>query len=337
MDQTSFMEITLMDEQSTQGSMPDNAGGLFTPKAQQQGEYFSNQPNNPNNSNDADLGNGPDDQALPQTRPACTADQPGQSVALITGGNAGLGLAAAIELAKLGWSIFLQHAPGASPAQAQQAILHAAGQANQDVQVVSKAADLGQTSQREQLVEGVLENLGRIDMLVNAVAGPTGQGEDLLELTEGHYAEVIENLLTANLFLTQRVASEMVRMVEAGLVENPKIVTINSINAYTSSVDSAPQCIGQAGLGMMTRLFADRLGEYGINVYEVRIGILATTSSDQGHARYDSLIADGLTPIRRWGRPGDVARAISAIAQDLLGFSTGQIINVDGGFHLRRL
>jgi NAD(P)-dependent dehydrogenase (short-subunit alcohol dehydrogenase family) len=174
-------------------------------------------------------------------------------------------------------------------------------------------------------------------MLVNAVAAPAGQSEDLLELTEGHYAEAIQSLLTANLFLTQRVASEMVRMVEAGLVESPKIVTINSINAYTSSVDSAPQCIGQAALGMMTRLFADRLGEYGINVYEVRIGILATTSADQCHARYDSLIADGLTPIRRWGRPGDVARAISAIAQDLLGFSTGQIINVDGGFHLRRL
>ncbi len=88
---------------------------------------------------------------------------------------------------------------------------------------------------------------------------------------------------------------------------------------------------------MMTRLFADRLGEHGINVYEIRTGLVSAGAGDPAHSRYDSLISEGLTPLRRWGRSGDVARAVAAVAEGLLGFSTGEVINVDGGFHLRRL
>ena len=142
---------------------------------------------------------------------------------------------------------------------------------------------------------------------------------------------------TATLFLTQLVANEMVRLTEVGLVEGAKIVTINSISAYTTSFDHAPQCMSRSALTMMTQLFADRLGEHGIHTHEIRVGLLTTGASDPAHAKYGELIDQGLTPIRRWGRPGDVARAVAAIAEDLLDFSTGDIINVDGGFHLRRM
>ncbi|MDY6913523.1 MAG: SDR family oxidoreductase [Planctomycetota bacterium] len=258
-------------------------------------------------------------------------------VALITGGASGLGRSTAEALARRGWSIFLQHnSPADAAEQAVAAIHQAANKAEQNIEVASGKADLTVSEQREQLVEQVLDDFERIDMLVNASATP-GTADDLLEITEDAYEHLIRANVTATLFLTQLVANEMVRLVEAALVENPKIVTINSISAYTTSADHGPHCISRAALGMLTRLFADRLGEHGINVYEVRAGIIATDVADSAHARYDELIAEGLTPIRRWGRAGDVARAVVAIAEDLLTFSTGEVINVDGGFHLRRL
>ncbi len=259
-------------------------------------------------------------------------------VALITGGTSGLGLATALELGRCGWSVFLQHSSDPGGAQeATQAILQAADEAQEQVTVTASQADLCVGADREQLVESVLDEFGRIDMLVNAAPGPPGELEDLLEITEQAYAEVMDARATASLFLTQLVAKEMVRLVEAGQIENPKIVTFNSISAEATSTDHGPHCISRAALAMISRLFADRLGEHGINVYEVRVGLISTGTSDPAHAKYDSLIAQGLTPIRRWGRAGDAARAVVAIAEDLLGFSTGEVINVDGGFHLRRL
>ncbi|RPI62462.1 MAG: SDR family oxidoreductase, partial [Planctomycetaceae bacterium] len=266
------------------------------------------------------------------------AESAGRPVALITGGTSSLGMAVAGELARRGWSIFFQHSASPTEAHAAEtAIGRAADAAGADIQIASLQADLAVSADREQLVEGVLETFGRVDMLVNVAAGTANCGQDLLELSETAYQSVMDSVLASTLFLTQRVASEMVRLVEAGMIESPKIVTVNSIYAYTTSVDEAATSIAQSALAMLTRLFADRLGEYGIGVYEVRAGILAAGPADSAYAKYDSLIAQGLTPIRRWGRPGDVARAIAAIAEDLLGFSTGQVIDVDGGFHLRRL
>jgi 3-oxoacyl-[acyl-carrier protein] reductase len=117
----------------------------------------------------------------------------------------------------------------------------------------------------------------------------------------------------------------------------PRIVTISSISAYTASVNRGDYCIAKAALSMITPLFAARLAEYGINVYEIRPGIIATEMTGSVKEKYDKLISEGLTPIQRWGRPEDVGKAVAAIAQDLLPFSTGEVINVDGGFHVRRL
>jgi len=258
-------------------------------------------------------------------------------VALVTGGASGLGKAAAIELVRLGWSVFIQHSASVSADEALSDIRALADETDAEIEVAATAADLTASADREQLIEQVLANFGQIDMLVNAAPGRGGPAADLLEVTEQAYRQIIDTGVTATFLLTQLVANEMVRLVEAGQIESPKIVTINSIGAYTTSGDYGPQCISRAALAMITRLFADRLGEHGIKVYEVCVGIITTGAGDIAHERYDKLITEGLTPIRRWGRPGDVARAVAAIAEDFLSFSTGEVINVDGGFHLRRL
>jgi NAD(P)-dependent dehydrogenase (short-subunit alcohol dehydrogenase family) len=115
------------------------------------------------------------------------------------------------------------------------------------------------------------------------------------------------------------------------------VVIVSSISAYAASVNRGDYCLAKAGLAMMTALYAARLAEYGINVYEIRPGVIATDMTDAVKDHYDQLITDGLTPIRRWGQPEDVGRAVVAVANNFLPFSTGQVIDVDGGFHLRTL
>jgi NAD(P)-dependent dehydrogenase (short-subunit alcohol dehydrogenase family) len=129
----------------------------------------------------------------------------------------------------------------------------------------------------------------------------------------------------------------MVEQKQLGLIDAPKIINIGSLSSYTSSPSRPEYCLSKAGLSMMTALYADRLAEYGINVYEIRPGIIETDMTSVVKEKYDALISEGLTPIRRWGQPDDIARAVVAIAEGLFPFSTGEIINVDGGFHLRRL
>jgi NAD(P)-dependent dehydrogenase (short-subunit alcohol dehydrogenase family) len=139
-------------------------------------------------------------------------------------------------------------------------------------------------------------------------------------------------------FLTQRVARWMLEQRAAAPPDYlPQIVNISSVSAYTASVNRGEYCIAKAGLAMMTGLFAARLAEAGIRVYEVRPGIIETDMTAGVRERYDRLIHEGLTPIRRWGSPEDVGRAVAALAAGALPFSTGEVINVDGGFHLRIL
>jgi NAD(P)-dependent dehydrogenase (short-subunit alcohol dehydrogenase family) len=138
-------------------------------------------------------------------------------------------------------------------------------------------------------------------------------------------------------FLTQIVARKMIELVNQKIVENPKIVNIGSISAFTSSTSRAEYCISKAGVAMTTLLYADRLAKHGINVYEIRPGIIETPMTAGVKDKYDKLIAEGITPIQRWGQPEDIGKAITAIAEDYLPFSTGQVINVDGGFHIQRL
>lgn len=255
-----------------------------------------------------------------------------ERVALVTGAGRGIGRGIALALAQKGWAVVINYRGQAETAQATAQDVEAAGGRALVVQ-----ADIGQAEDRQRLAEAPLAEFGRLDLLVNNAGMAPRRRMDLLETTEASYDEVMAVNLKGPFFLTQQVANTMVKLVQQGTVERPIIVNIGSMSAYTSSPNRGEYCLSKAGVAMMTALFADRLAEFDINVYEVRPGIVATDMTEVVQEKYDRLIGDGLTPIRRWGKPDDVGRAVVALAEGYFPFSTGEVINVDGGFHLRRL
>ena len=196
------------------------------------------------------------------------------------------------------------------------------------------SGDLSNESDRKAFVATAAEKYGKIDILVN-VAGvaPRVRG-DLLEMTEESYDFVMDINTKGTFFLTQLVAKEMIKNNSEA---RPAIVNISSMSAYTSSVSRGEYCISKAGVSMITKLFADRLSEYGITVNEIRPGIIATGMTSTVKEKYDKLIEGGLLPIKRWGRPEDIAAAVYALADGALPYVTGQSVDVDGGFHIQRL
>jgi NAD(P)-dependent dehydrogenase (short-subunit alcohol dehydrogenase family) len=253
--------------------------------------------------------------------------------AIVTGASRGIGRGVALALAGAGYDVVVNYASNADAARkVTDEIRELGGRAHPVRADVAVAAD------REGLVVAALDEYGRIDMLVNNAGVAPHERADLLDAGEESFDRLIAINLKGPYFLTQLVARTMIDQLARGVVERPKIVIISSISAYTASVNRGDYCVAKAGLAMTARLFAARLAEHGINVYEIRPGIIETDMTEAVKDKYDRLIfADGLTPIRRWGRPDDVGRAVAAIAGDLLPFSTGQVIDVDGGFHLRTL
>jgi NAD(P)-dependent dehydrogenase (short-subunit alcohol dehydrogenase family) len=262
-------------------------------------------------------------------------------VALITGASRGIGRGIALALAEHGWSLAINYHSNAAAAQQTLAEARARAAAvtapDRPVAGIVVQADVAQAADREQLVRETLSHFGRIDLLVNNAGMAPRQRVDLLEVSETSYDEVMATNLKGPFFLTQHVARAMIELIQAGKVQHPAIINIGSISAYTSSINRAEYCVSKAGMAMMTALYADRLANEGINVYEIRPGIIDTDMTSVAKAKYDKLIGEGLTPIRRWGMPDDVAHAVVAIAEGAFPLSTGEVINVDGGFHLRRL
>jgi 3-oxoacyl-[acyl-carrier protein] reductase len=253
-------------------------------------------------------------------------------VALVTGASRGIGRGIALALAGKDWRVVVNYHRNLEAARETQRQIEAAGS-----QAALIQADIARHEDRQRLVEQTLERFGRIDLLVNnAGIGPEHRA-DLLELSEESYERVMAVNLKGPFFLTQLAARTMIALLEDGTIQAPKIVNIGSLSTYAASVERGEYCLSKAGLGMMTALFATRLAEYGILVYEIRPGIVATDMTQGVQEKYECLIASGVTPIRRWGRPQDVAKAVLAIAEGCLPFSTGEVINVDGGFHLPRL
>ena len=165
-------------------------------------------------------------------------------------------------------------------------------------------------------------------------AGITSVGrKDILESTEESWDRVLGVNLKGPFFLSQRVAQEMLQ--RASLLTLPCIINISSLSAYALSLNRGDYCISKAGVGMLTQLFALRLANEGIRVFEIRPGIIESDMTAGAKQKYDHLIAEGLTPIRRWGTPEDVGRAVVALATGAIPYTTGEVLNIDGGFHLR--
>lgn len=249
-------------------------------------------------------------------------------VALVTGASRGIGRGIAVALAAAGHHVVVNYARNAEAAAE-------VGQAveGHGARALLVRADIARPADRQRLVESAYEQFGTVDLLVNNAGVAPAVRADLLQATEESFDQVLGVNLKGPYFLTQLVARQMIARQTPG-----KIVTISSVSAYAASTNRGDYCVAKAGLAMMTRLYAARLAEHGITVYEIRPGIIATDMTGPVRDTYDRLILEqGITPIRRWGQPEDVARAVVAVAGDLLPYSTGQVIDVDGGFHLRTL
>jgi len=252
--------------------------------------------------------------------------------ALVTGGSRGIGRGIAVELGRLGYAVVVNYATRADAAGQVVAEIAESGGA-----AVAARGDVGSADDRRGLVRRALDEFGRIDLLVNN-AGITSQGrKDVLEATEESWDVVFDTNLKGPFFLAQLAANEMVRLIGEKKIPDGKIINVSSISAHTLSLNRADYCMTKAAMGMMTKLFAARLAEYGIGVFEICPGVIASDMTAPVKGKYDKLIAEGLWPIRRWGQPEDIAKAVTAIATDLFPFSTGGRIDVDGGFHIRTL
>jgi len=257
-----------------------------------------------------------------------------EKVALVTGGSRGIGRAICIELAKNGYAVLINFRSN----------LGAAEETRQHIEALDVPTDICQgdvsvTSDRDLIVDFALERFGRIDLLVNNAGIAPSTRKDVLETDEATFDRLLNTNLRAPYFMTQRVARAMIDLRDAQAIEGGAIVNISSLRSYTAARNYGEYCVSKAGVSMVTKIFAVRLAEYGIRVYEVSPGIIETdmTSGEATRQYYNGKLAAGMTPINRWGKPEEVALAVGAIARGDFPFSTGAVFHVDGGWHLRHL
>jgi NAD(P)-dependent dehydrogenase (short-subunit alcohol dehydrogenase family) len=256
-----------------------------------------------------------------------------ERVAVVTGGGRGIGRGVVVELASQGLSVVVNYR---SDLRAAEETIREA-KVRGAVSALAVRADVSDLEQGRVLVDRVLETYGRIDLWVNNAGVAPATRLDLLETTPESWERVQEINLRGPFFLTQRVANVLVDLVAKGTVCDPKVVFITSVSSTLASVNRGEYCVSKAALSMVAQLFAIRLADAGIHVYEVRPGVIATDMTGPVKEMYDRRIADGLSPIRRWGTASDVGKAVAALAAGVLPFSTGEVIHVDGGLHLGRL
>ncbi|MBN2293238.1 MAG: 3-ketoacyl-ACP reductase [Pirellulales bacterium] len=255
-----------------------------------------------------------------------------RKVALVTGGSRGIGRGICLELGRAGYDVVVNYATRPDAADEVVEEIDKAGGC-----AVAVGGSVAVAEDRAVLLAKTLDRFGRIDVLVNN-AGITSQGrKDILKATEESWDVVFGTNLKGPFFLTQLVANEMVREIGEKSIAGGKIVNISSISAHTISLNRADYCMTKTAIGTMTKLYAQRLAEFGIGVFEICPGVIESDMTAGVKEKYDRLIAEGLWPIRRWGRPDDVAKAVLAVVSDSFPFSTGDCINVDGGFHIRTL
>lgn len=258
-------------------------------------------------------------------------------VALVTGAGQGIGRGIAIRLARDGYAVLINDIVADPEKQESGAYEVKATIERYGGCAEIFRADIASASEREALVDFADRSFGRIDLLVNNAGVAPKERRDILAASEESFERLMSINLQGPYFLTQIAANRMIHYKQQGVVEAPRIVFITSISAYTSSPSRGEYCISKAGLSMAAALYADRLSEYGIPVIEIRPGIIETPMTSVVKEKYDKMIEEGLLPMKRWGQPEDIARVISAFARGDLDYSTGECIEVGGGFRLRRL
>lgn len=253
-------------------------------------------------------------------------------VALVTGGARGIGMGIALKLSETGFAVVISGRR--PPPQVQSALDQVREYSAGSIYV---QADVSNGDDRRRLLATVQETLGRLDVLVNNAGIAPRVRADILEATENSFDELIATNLKGPYFLTQAVAAWMIRQHAGDASVNRSIINISSVSATVASVNRGDYCISKAGLAMATRLWAVRLAEYGIGVYEVRPGIIETDMTKAVKGKYDALIEAGLLLEKRWGTPADVGRAVSVLASGELTYATGMVLVVDGGLTISRL
>lgn len=247
-------------------------------------------------------------------------------VALVTGGGRGIGLGISRRLAAEGWRLAIC---GMRPEEAVAPALSALREAGAEVAYVQ--ADIARTEDHGPLIDGVRQRFGALHALVNNAGVAPLDRADILEAGEDSFDRVIGINLRGPYFLTQRAARLMAEQARADRGYRGAVVFVTSISATVASVNRGDYCLSKAGLAMAARLWAVRLSEYGIPVYEVRPGVISTDMTAAVAEKYDRLFADGLALERRWGTPDDVGSAVAALLRGDLPYATGQVVMVDGG------
>ena len=243
-----------------------------------------------------------------------------KKVALVTGAYQGIGRATADLLKKEGYEVVYSDVHPEMEGQ------------------VYFRCDISKDADREALQNFIDEKYGRLDLLVNNAGVSCKVRLDILQTTEESFDRVVGINTKGTFFMCQRFANLMISYQSKNPEDySPRIVNIASNSSYTSSTSRGEYCISKAGVSMITLLFADKLAEYNIPVFEVRPGIIKTPMTEVVTQKYDKLISEGITPIKRWGTPEDVAKCVLAASSGLLDFGTGTVLNADGGFHIRRL
>ncbi len=260
------------------------------------------------------------------------ANDPRKRVALVTGGARGIGFGVAQALAREGFDLTVCGVRDAAAAGPALAALRQLGAAALYVQ-----ADISDGNARRRLVEAVREKFGCLHVLVNNAGVAPKVRADILEATEESFEWVLRVNLQGPYFLTQRCAQWMIAQKKAGPAWRGCIINVSSVSATIASTNRGDYCVSKAGVAMATQLWAARLGEFGLPVYEIRPGIIQTDMTATVQAKYDKLIAEGLLVEPRWGAPEDIGKAAAMLARGDLPYATGQILTVDGGLTLRRL
>ena len=252
--------------------------------------------------------------------------------ALVTGGTRGIGLGVARALARDGWDLVLCGVRPAADVTDPIDDLRRAGGA-----VHYCAADLARADDRARLVDVVRGRHGTVNALVNNAGRAPRVRADLLDATEESFEDLVRTNLQGPYFLTQAIARDQLERRRADPAFAAVIVFITSVSAEMASVNRGDYCVSKAGLSMAARLYAARLAEHGIAVYEVRPGIIATDMTAAVHDTYDRRIAEGLVPAHRWGLPDDVGRVVAALVRGDLPYANGTVVHVDGGLSVPRL